>query len=701
MNVAMLKAIVDVQGTPEAQAKLFAMGGHVDALTKSMRQGLAGAAHIAGEALIGVGVVGVAAFAGLVGALASCVKESSDAELELAQTNAVLKSTHDASGQTAQSVLNLADKFSHLTMFTDDAVQSAENVLLTFTGIGKSIFPQATQAVLDLSQAMGQDWKQSAIEVGKALNDPVKGLGNLQRIGVSFTEEQKKMIKQFMATGDVLDAQKIILGELNKEFGNSAIAAGKTLPGQLKILSQNFDDVKQTIGDAVKGPLKGFVEMLNSQVVPVLKSGAKWVADFLGAMNKPEAQKALGDLGKAFGDLGGAINNIISIFAPFGVHVGSAKDAAHNFSQTIEKVAGFIKTLAEGINNAKPTILAIKAWLEEAARKIKKEWDDLQPTFKTVWGIIQQIGNFVKDTFAPVWKQLQDTLKQLKPQWDAFVAALQPAMPAFKLIGQIIGGIVVLAFMAFVKWLAMMATGAVLAFGIVSTIVLAAGVIFSKVMTGISDAVKRIVSDWNTVKTKAATIWAAVMKAISDAVETGKKWIQDKFNTAIQWIKDTWNGLIKLATSWGTDIINNFLAGLQAAWTSVVTWFNNQLAWLKGLWPGSPVKHGPLKGYENWGFVLAQGIASGLMRGTPLVQSAMAGLLGGTGMGSMNISHSFSDGMASPPAFMGGGGGQPIIINKIYVQSPDINLDGHQVVQRLGPHLAYEMQVQNARRRPA
>ncbi len=191
------------------------------------------------------------------------------------------------------------------------------------------------------------------------------------------------------------------------------------------------------------------------------------------------------------------------------------------------------------------------------------------------------------------------------------------------------------------------------------------------------------------------------MKAISDAVETGKKWIQDKFNTAIQWIKDTWNGLIKLATSWGTDIINNFLAGLQAAWTSVVTWFNNQLAWLKGLWPGSPVKHGPLKGYENWGFVLAQGIASGLMRGTPLVQSAMAGLLGGTGMGSMNISHSFSDGMASPPAFMGGGGGQPIIINKIYVQSPDINLDGHQVVQRLGPHLAYEMQVQNARRRPA
>ncbi len=632
---------------------------------------------------------------------ASCLKESSDAAAELAQTNAVLASTHDVSKMTSQAVLDLADHFSHLTMFTDDTVQMSENLLLTFTNIGKNIFPQATQAVLDMSQAMGQDWKTSAIQIGKALQDPILGLTALRRVGVSFTEEQKNMIKGFMATGDILDAQKIILQELNREFGNSAIAAGKTLPGQLKILGQNFDDVRQTIGDAVQGPLKGFVSFLNSQVVPALKTGAKWVADFLGAMAKPEAQKALGDLGKAFGDLGGAINNIISIFAPLGVHFGTAKDAAHNFSQTIEKVAGFIKTLAEGINNAKPTILAIKAWLEEAARKIKKEWDDLQPTFKTVWGIIQQIGNFVKDTFAPVWKQLQDTLKQLKPQWDAFVAALQPAMPAFKLIGQIIGGIVVLAFMAFVKWLAMMASGAVAAFGLVSSIVLAAGTIFAKVMAGISDAVKRIVSDWNTVKTKAATIWSSVMKAISDAVETGKKWIQDKFNAAIQWIKDTWNGLIKLATSWGTDIINNFLAGLQAAWTAVVTWFNNQLAWLKGLWPGSPVKHGPLVGYENWGYVLAQGIASGLMRGTPLVHSAMAGLLGGTGMGSIGVNHSFSGGLSSPPAFMGSGGGQPVIINKISVQSPNIYLDGRQLAEGIGPHLVNSIVAQTGWRRPA
>ena len=36
----------------------------------------------------------------------------------------------------------------------DEAIQNAQNMLLTFTNIGKNIFPQATQAVLDMATAM-------------------------------------------------------------------------------------------------------------------------------------------------------------------------------------------------------------------------------------------------------------------------------------------------------------------------------------------------------------------------------------------------------------------------------------------------------------------------------------------------------------------------------------------------------------------
>src|SRR6266705_5142487 len=156
------------------------------------------------------------------------------------------------------------------------------------------------------------------------------------------------------------------------------------------------------------------------------------------------------------------------------------------------------------------------------------------------------------------------------------------------------------------------------------------------------------------------------------------------------------------ALSWGSTLIDNFKAGLQAAWAGLISWVNGALANLAGMFPGSPVKHGPLKGYENWGYVLAQGIASGLMRGTPLVQSAMAGLLGAARMpgGGLNlgISGSFSGPSGIASSF---GGGQPVIINKISVQSPNIYLDGRQLAEGIGPHLVNSIVAQTGWRRPA
>jgi phage-related protein len=561
----------------------------------------------------------------------ACLAESAAAAVELAQTNAVLKSTKDASGQTAQSVLNLADKFSHLTMFSDDAVQSAENILLTFTSIGKNIFPQATQATLDLSQAMGQDWKTSAIQVGKALNDPLHGLTNLQRIGVSFSQTQKDMIKQFMATGDVLDAQKIILGELNREFGNSAIAAGKTLPGQLKILGQNFDDVRQTIGDAVQGPLKGFVAYLNSQVVPALKAGAKWVADFLGAMGKSEAQKALGDLGKAFGDLGGAINNIIGIFLPLGVHIGSAKNAAHNFSEAIKGVAGFIKGLAGDINAAKPTIVAIKAWLEEAARKIAAAWQDMQPTFKSALSILQQVGNFLRDTFAPVWAQLQGTIKALKPSWDQLVAAIKPAMPALQFIGTVLGGVVVGGLMLFAHFLAIAASGAVLAFGLIAAGVTWVVTNFLKFLATATTVVNTVKSIWNGIPGFFSGLWSGIVGIFSGAIKTVVGWFQWLYdhNYYFKQLVDTIRSVVGSVVSWLTTAWHNVSTTLAGVWQTISQKAGELWNTIGGIFKNAYSSHisGPLSGLAKsigdwasnlaksawqWGKNVIQGIIDGI-----------------------------------------------------------------------------------------
>src|SRR5262245_66611796 len=81
-----------------------------------------------------------------------------------------------------------------------------------------------------MSAALGQDGKASAIQLGKALNDPIKGVTALQRVGVSFTKSQKNQIKALVESGNTLGAQKVILRELGKEFGGAAKAATDPTP---------------------------------------------------------------------------------------------------------------------------------------------------------------------------------------------------------------------------------------------------------------------------------------------------------------------------------------------------------------------------------------------------------------------------------------------------------------------------------------
>jgi hypothetical protein len=158
---------------------------------------------------------------------------------ETAQTEAVLESTGGVANVTARDIERLAEAGLRLSGVDDQLIHRAANVLLTFTrirnevGAGNDIFNQATQAVLDMSVALGLDMQRSAIQVGRALQDPLYGISALRRVGVNFTVEQKKLIERLMESGRVLEAQKFILAELRTEFGGSARQAGQEFPAAL------------------------------------------------------------------------------------------------------------------------------------------------------------------------------------------------------------------------------------------------------------------------------------------------------------------------------------------------------------------------------------------------------------------------------------------------------------------------------------
>jgi hypothetical protein len=224
-----------------------------------------------------------------IGFAKSFVTEAMAAQEATGQLNTVLASTQGIAGVTSRAATDLADSLSKVTRFDDEAILSAESLLLTFTKINKNIFPSATEAVLNMSQALGQDLKSSAIQLGKALQDPILGVTALRRVGVNFNEAQADVIKAMVETGNLAGAQKLILQELEVEFGNSARAAGQTFPGQLAILRTAFGNVKEAIGAALIPALQKLLDLFNvlmpvisDTVLPALQSLGGWVAEIAG-----------------------------------------------------------------------------------------------------------------------------------------------------------------------------------------------------------------------------------------------------------------------------------------------------------------------------------------------------------------------------------------------------------------------------------
>ncbi len=206
---------------------------------------------------IGTGIKrGALLAAGALGFLASQVAFGARQLIELeditARTNAVLKSTKGAAGQTGQSIRALAEKYESLNATIDDKViQSGENVLLTFTKINKKAFEPALLASLNLSKAMGQDLQSSIVQVGKALNDPIRGITALRRVGVSFTKDQEKQIKALVKSGKLYEAQQVILHELGVEFGGVFEAGGKTTAGQFASIGDAVEDLQKALATAL------------------------------------------------------------------------------------------------------------------------------------------------------------------------------------------------------------------------------------------------------------------------------------------------------------------------------------------------------------------------------------------------------------------------------------------------------------------
>lgn len=301
------------------------------------------------------------------------VSEVGEAQDMQAQLNAVLKSTGGIAGVTSSMVNNLADSLSKVTKFEDETIISAENMLLTFTNISKDVFPDTTKVLLDMSTAMNQDLKTSAIQVGKALNNPVEGLSALTRVGVKFTKEQERMIKSLVAQGKVTEAQKIILQELQKEFGGSAVAAGATFAGSIEILTNKFSNFKEEIGMAV---------------LPLMTRLIDHFGEFADRLMPRVIEFVENNLVPGFQKLGDTISGLLT---------GETSLTDLIPPDVLEKIS----PITDAFNGLKDTVMEDMPMIEE---KVQETLDNIKKTFE--------------DTSPQLTEDLSNTITKMEEIWN-------------------------------------------------------------------------------------------------------------------------------------------------------------------------------------------------------------------------------------------------------------------------------------------
>jgi hypothetical protein len=149
---------------------------------------------------------------------------------------------------TFEDVEKSAKSLSAVMPYSRAQFLEMQSVLLTFPSVTKDAFTPASSIIADMSTRLGTDLKGSAIQVGKALQDPLKGVTALRRVGVNFSEAQTDIIKKMVEGGKTASAQALILKELQLEFGGSAEAAANADP--MFKFNKTMGAFKMAVGEA-------------------------------------------------------------------------------------------------------------------------------------------------------------------------------------------------------------------------------------------------------------------------------------------------------------------------------------------------------------------------------------------------------------------------------------------------------------------
>jgi hypothetical protein len=315
-----------------AEGGLGALGG----LTGGMK-GLVGAA---------AGFVGLSTFRGFLGS-------AEEAQVSVAKLDNVIRTMGAGSWITRDQITDMASSIQATTGISDELIANGSAMLLTFAdvrnevGAGNDVFNRANAAMVDMADFMGGDMQGAAVMLGKALNDPIKGMNAMSRTGTTFSQSQREAIKAMAESGDLLGAQKVILEAVEQQYGGTAAAtatASEKMGASLADVSESIGTALLPMIEAVAPGIQRLAEMFMSLPGPlqVLIVAAPLLGLALAGVAAvvPIVAGGLGLLAGLFSPIGLAIMAVVGIGYLLIAHWDTIKDVAGDVWAAVSSAVG-------------------------------------------------------------------------------------------------------------------------------------------------------------------------------------------------------------------------------------------------------------------------------------------------------------------------------------------------------------------------
>jgi hypothetical protein len=256
-----------------------------------------------------IGTLGIAlGFTSIVQGFKDAVTAAEEAKIANERIDAIAESMNEFGNQTKKvtdRIKKYAEEQALIVGVDDEVIKATQAKLLTFRELTKtadtmgSSFDRATIAAIDMAAAGFGEATSNATQLGKALNDPIKGITALNRAGIQFTEDQKALIESLVNSGDILQAQNIILTEIEAQVGGTA-AATVSASDRMTIA---FGEIKESIGQS----LLPMLDNLSAWFVDVLPHIQNFFGLLSQSLDNPQVRASVGRMSDSLGRLGGSI----------------------------------------------------------------------------------------------------------------------------------------------------------------------------------------------------------------------------------------------------------------------------------------------------------------------------------------------------------------------------------------------------------